>query len=363
MGTKARVSHIDIAKSFTLILVCAYHAYPVHDEMLLEFNRFCAAFRMPMFFFMSGVFVNLGRNFQKDCCVKFDGMIKPYFVASAMMLVTMFVSLQMGVEKVTWDRFTVNIFAVFTGDPIHLFWAPLWFLPHLFLVSVVGGVSVRHVSGSRLHVMVMMLTLCMVFAIAEMLRKPSVFGGEFGFSIVNDFDHLPYAVSSLPVSLLFYLMGYYFKKQVVDFKLNVILIAFSLIVLICLPYSHMKVVLATGDFYPEMEAILRAVAGIYLMVFVAYSFSKMRGASLVFLWVGQASLFVYIFHAFVKTLGKAVVEPVGLGEYAQWNLVFFMMIVIPTIAYHALKNKEVVKLFFFAHKKTTQYLMDHFKKM
>ena len=137
--SKKRLRALDIAKGIAIILVVIGHAVPdatthmgIQSEGLAILNRLIYSFHMPLFFLISGYFVNtLAENQSRVSAIwkKFQRLMVPYI----------FVGLCYAPCKLLLSRFA--------NDPFHLsnLWkmvigvnpdGELWFLYSLFVISV-----------------------------------------------------------------------------------------------------------------------------------------------------------------------------------------------------------------------------------
>ena len=73
-----RVATIDIAKGISIILVVFGHSQLGHYYP--NINNALGLFRMPLFFFLSGVFFNSNSTLVYFIFKKSDALLKPYFV-------------------------------------------------------------------------------------------------------------------------------------------------------------------------------------------------------------------------------------------------------------------------------------------
>ena len=69
---------IDIAKGITIVGVAFQHSHL--ENFLPGLNHFLGLFRMPLFFFLSGIFFNEAIHFRDLVLSKTDSLLKPYFL-------------------------------------------------------------------------------------------------------------------------------------------------------------------------------------------------------------------------------------------------------------------------------------------
>lgn len=105
--------------------------------------NYVASFRMPLFFFLAGLFLKPAMNFTKLVAWKADALLKPYAVTL----------LALGtVHVLTGKTDAANYLAgrVY-GNGATVPWMPLWFLTHLFAVYLFGWACCRllHLPSQR----------------------------------------------------------------------------------------------------------------------------------------------------------------------------------------------------------------------
>ncbi|MEW8384709.1 MAG: acyltransferase family protein, partial [Candidatus Thiodiazotropha taylori] len=119
-----RVKHVDIAKGISITLVAMFHTKlrifvpDIVDPLSL--------FRLPLFFFLSGIFFSWAAAPGAFVSHKFEALLKPYLVVLLSLFLLGFIS----GEDDSVERLVGIFYAV--GDTIE--WIPMWFLPHLFAV-------------------------------------------------------------------------------------------------------------------------------------------------------------------------------------------------------------------------------------
>ena len=120
-----RVEHVDIAKGISIILVALFHSriYSLAPDIMNAMGLF----RMPLFFFLSGVFFSASADTRTFLWKKSDALLKPYF---ATLLTVFLFTVLFGEEDLL--RQLIGIFYG-NGVTIQSRWIPLWFLTHLFL--------------------------------------------------------------------------------------------------------------------------------------------------------------------------------------------------------------------------------------
>jgi polysaccharide biosynthesis protein PslL len=89
------------------------------------------SFHMPLFFFLSGYFINTAIGFWGFTVKRFNSLLKPYLFTIFMIYFTSISFEQMGFQTAL-GRIIKSLYA----SGYYIDWVQLWFLPHLFAVSL-----------------------------------------------------------------------------------------------------------------------------------------------------------------------------------------------------------------------------------
>src|SRR5574342_15210 len=124
-----RIGYIDIAKGIGIVLVVMGH----NDFSLISpfAHKLIYSFHMPMFFFMSGMFFKPDIPFWKFLQQRYNRVLKP-FVATILLIYFASISF----SKVSMIMAGRRLIKALYSNGYYLDWVQLWFLPHLFVVSL-----------------------------------------------------------------------------------------------------------------------------------------------------------------------------------------------------------------------------------
>ena len=137
-----RIEYLDIAKGIGILLVVLGH----NDfEVISPFvQRFIYTFHMPLFFFLSGYFINTAVPFFAFFKKRFNALIKPYIFTIFLIYFT-----SISFEKMGFNTAITRTVKSLYGSGHYLDWVQLWFLPHLFVVSLYAFLFIALVSRLR----------------------------------------------------------------------------------------------------------------------------------------------------------------------------------------------------------------------
>jgi len=124
-----RIEYMDIARGIGILLVVLGH----NDfEVLSLFARqIIYSFQIPLFFFLSGYFVNTSISFLDYFKKRFNGLLKPFLFTLFLIYFT-----SISFEKMGFNTAISRIVKSLYGTGHYIDWVQLWFLPHLFVVSL-----------------------------------------------------------------------------------------------------------------------------------------------------------------------------------------------------------------------------------
>ena len=282
-----RVSLIDVAKGLSILLVVLGHSHIL--DQLKEVNRALSSFRMPFFFFLSGIFFKPQNSFWQTCLSKFDSLLKPYFF-------TLFVVACLG-GNLSLERMAEILYGV--GKTIKWPWSPNWFLPHLWLLFIFSWLFIRfrvyRDNNPRWNICILLFLLAVTPYTMGMFWEQNC--AVFGTSMT--LYGLPFSADIVPVSLFFFLLGYSLKEKVKIFKPSLVLFAASFAAFVL---SHVFLdiyVSLNGRVYRTVAAAtFVAVCGIYFSLSLAYFLDKIEPVAKIFRYVGSRSLFLLLFHGY-----------------------------------------------------------------
>ena len=289
---------IDISKGIGILSVVLCHNWIAYNNH--ELNRIIYSFHMPLFFFISGIFFNPNSSFKLFVSNKFQSLLKPYFVV--LLVLFLFNYFFNFVTKTSFDN-TKYFFKLLYGSSSTLNWAPLWFLPHLFLVFIAGWFVhhniFRHLQHCFYKVIFLSITLLVGMLTIQTFWLAPV--DPFGLNLIlynkNLLHGLPFDIDIILVTLPFFMFGALCAKKMQYFQLNIVYTALSLVIFIGLHYSYnYSIAFHLRQYDHFMVSTLQIITGIYLVISIASLCTKYKILSKVLSYLGQASLFILIFH-------------------------------------------------------------------
>jgi fucose 4-O-acetylase-like acetyltransferase len=334
----ARVEHVDIAKGISITLVALHHSDL--QPFVADATRPLGLVRMPLFFFLSGLFVAWAQPTGTFALKKADALLKPYLVVLLGLLAAHALAGRPGLATEAWG--------ILWGNGYTIAWTPLWFLPHLFLVGVachglyrVAALG-RWPGWARVGLVLALLAVGMV-AIDAFWYPPDT-------RPVLSFDApgLPLSLDLLPTTAAFFLAGAFLRTQVLAFRPHAgpVLLAAAAFAAVALGSAaqvnlHKRVVDLPGP------AAVGAFSGIYLVLALSWALTRLPSARVLLCRLGAGSLYILIFHGWIGRRVFRMGSPEGTDATIAWAAVAFALsVLLPLGLQWATERSAVLALLF-----------------
>jgi len=298
-----RIQYIDLAKGFCIILVVVFHIFEAIHHVPV-FWRSLSVFRMPLYFFLSGLFFKEYEGFLGFFLRKVNKLLIPFFF---FYLVTSFAFPNI-----------LYVFGLTTGHPqslgINGLWAfineefannAIWFLLALFIVNIYFYlilVFVKSLTSSSNMVAILVTLVC--FGIG-FLGSTFI---SYNFNFPCFFDT---AMSALP----FFAMGYVFNKYTDILIPNKFDKFLPIIVVVCL---SLTLILVNGrcsyktntfSINPFFQYVL-GMTGTLGVIFLA---KLLRNLPFVSYW-GRYSIMILVTHNLIIPVYLSLLLKTGLSQ-------------------------------------------------
>jgi fucose 4-O-acetylase-like acetyltransferase len=194
-----RIEYLDIAKGIGILLVVLGHND--FEVISLFAQRLIYSFHMPLFFFLSGYFINTAVPFFDFFKKRFNGLIKPYLFTIFLIYFT-----SVSFEKMGFNTAITRTIKSLYGSGHYLDWVQLWFLPHLFVVSLYAFLFITLVSKLRNRwatwgILLVTLAIAVPFLNAFYPFPISILGKDY------ELFGLPFSLDLVLVSGFFFILG------------------------------------------------------------------------------------------------------------------------------------------------------------
>jgi fucose 4-O-acetylase-like acetyltransferase len=337
---EGRVNQIDIAKGISITLVAMHHSQL--KVLIPEFIDPLGLFRMPLFFFLSGIFFTWGVGAKDFIYKKFESLLKPYFVVLFSILL---INLLMG-----YGGLADKLLGIFFGNGATLDWkwAPLWFLPHLFAVYCFTYILFKYCHFSKLKSLSFTIIIAMFFIFGSMLI--SLFWSREADIDSTTFLGLPFSLDIILLTSAFFILGQHLRENIVNFQLNIPVAILSLVTFLSvLTFTEAKINLNQRVYNDVFFSTLGAASGIYLTLTLSFLIAKNEILSFVPKYLGAASLYILIFHSF---LSRKIFSYLSEGNYNDSTVLyiaflsFILSVLIPLLIKKVIENSDILSLGF-----------------
>ncbi len=319
---RKRFDHIDIAKGISIILVALHHSYLSELAAVISYRM--SVFRMPLFFFMSGIFFSYAAGFKPFIVKRAEALLKPYFVIA--IAVTLVVFLFEGEYRYRLFRFLYT-----NGTIIERPWTPLWFLPHLFAVHLFSYIVNRYTPYRKLSIRYKWLVLFVMLVVG--LFVVDFYSNPVISSLAGTYVHvwgLPFSIDILLVSSVYFLAGSLLREQVKTFEVHFYKLVTAIVgLLTILLFFEVSIDLVMRSVGSHVLALIGSVLGIYVVVGLSKLIEKTVWLKRILLAAGGASLVILIFHVFIETQFLALFEIKDWDHLPRFlaSLTFFLLCV------------------------------------
>ena len=285
MGEYKRIEWVDMLKGVGIILVMLGHAsFP--EALVTEIYTF----HMPLFFFLSGYVFSIKKysNLKDFLTYKAKTLLLPLMVFSIFMTIanTIFdIVSKIGYSNVI-ANLKNNIFdIIFQARGITIVSA-LWFIGCIFFCQVIFYLILKIAKEDNLKILI---SINIVFVIGVIYRN-----------LIN--MNLPYSIDVSLIAILFFGLGYlfkrYFEKIKVYFKLKYIIVYLSINILfgfLNFKSIHVRIDMFYNIYGNYLFFIISAVSGIFMCITLFYNIKKISILS----YIGKNSLIYYSLHQYI----------------------------------------------------------------
>ncbi len=315
---------IDAMKGIAILLVVLGHTWALAP--FEEFNRVILTFDLPVFLFVAGVFLRPGGSTFGFALSKADAILKPYAVAL----------LALGLWWGSLNATYVGDVLYGIGPSVVWPWVPVWFLPHLFVTLVLCFLLLRLVRApSRIWYLPLAVVLIgLGVALSRTLRARGIVTDEIG---------LPGCADIALISAGFVLAGYACRDQVLGYRPRLSHLALALVVFGGLHvFSDASVNFRERvyDSFPINTA--EAFSGIALVLIASCWIVAWAPLGALFVGLGQRSIFILIFHAYVHDKLFLGLEPFVAAVAPRAVISVGLAILAPVILYEIVRRTPVL---------------------
>jgi fucose 4-O-acetylase-like acetyltransferase len=340
-----RIEVLDIARGIGILLVVLGH----NDFGAISpfFHQVIYSFHIPLFFFLSGYFINTTQPFFDYFKKRFHAVLKPYLFT---IFLIYFASVSF--EKMGFQTALGRILKSLYGSGYYIDWVALWFLPHLFVVSLYAFLFISLVSRLRNRWVTWGILLVTLVVSTLILRifypfSISIFGKEY------ELYGLPFSLDLVLLSGFFFLVGNEVRQAAPEknFDNLFLLIGTGIGLILLNALFPDRVDIAVRVYESPLVNTAEAVLGILFVLAVSRQIENhaQRLGSL-FKYLSNISLIILLFHVPIQAFwGEKVLT--ATDHFPLSILVGFIMGVLgPILIYEIFIRFNPVASYWFGRK-------------
>ncbi len=293
---------IDIVKGLGIILVVLGHNSWVGSPDNAELSRVIFSFHVPLFFFLSGIFLRESDDLRSFLWSKADSLLKPYFVVLIFLgVLKLILSIAMNLVEAPTFQY---ILGVLWGNGITIPWPPLWFLSHLFISLSFSFFVLKLTKGMPILYLILIVLLMFLIGLSaiSLFWLPTTFiNAPVTF---NSLPGLPWGLDITLITSTFILAGYMLHDKIKNFNFNLNIFFVALVIFTSMHYYFDETIdLNMRSYGNSVISSIQAITGIYITISIAALLNRYKYGKKMLSYLGSGSLFILIFHSSAQ--GKA----------------------------------------------------------
>jgi len=340
-----RIEYIDIARGIGILLVVLAHNDFAYVSVFA--HKLIYSFHMPLFFFLSGYFLNVSIPFVEFVKKRFNTLLKPYLFTIFLIYFT-----SISFDNMSFATALRRIGKSMYGAGHYIDWVQLWFLPHLFVVSlyaflffmIFGRLNNRYI---RWVALIVTLGVSSLFLQDFYPFTLSVFGKQY------ELFGLPFSLDLVLLSGFFFILGSE-MRQVTSEKTfeNIYLLLGTGIGLILMnlflsPVNDFN----TRTYESYLINTIESITGILFVLALSRQIEvRTNRLAFLFSYFGQISLFILLFHVPIQDFWSQKVRAIVDNlQFSIW-VGFFMGVAGSVLIYELFIKANPVASWWFGRK-------------
>jgi fucose 4-O-acetylase-like acetyltransferase len=291
-----RNTTIDIARGIGIILVVLGHNWTVLQDKG-ELFRVIYSFHLPLFFFLSGVFLKDSAPLGPFALSRTDALLKPYFVVLVLLGIAHMLAPR--VFPVTATTPLAYFSGVLYATNATIAWTPLWFLPGLFVASVLSMAILRATKAlkSRTAWLVLITFALLAAGIRWMDSFWQIDTTRLHFMGLEKLPGLPWSLDLAFISTACMLAGFLLGKPVMAMRFSAAGLVVATVAFASLhAYFDETIDLNLRAYGDPLICTLQAALGIYIVLCASSLLQRYGAPRRSLSYIGSASLFILLFH-------------------------------------------------------------------
>jgi fucose 4-O-acetylase-like acetyltransferase len=341
-ATTRRNATIDIARGLGIILVVLGHNWIVLHERG-ELFRVIYSFHLPLFFFLSGLFLKDSARLGDFALSRADALLKPYAVVLVLLGIA-----EMLAPKLVPVADTTPL-AYFSGvlyaTAPTIAWTPLWFLPHLFVATVFSLAILRATRTLANRPAWLFVIACALLAtgIAAISRFWQIDTAALHFMGQDRLPGLPWSLDLLFISTPCILFGFLLARPVAAMRFNPLWFGAAALAFAALhAFFDEAMDLNLRVYGNPLVSTLQAALGTYLALSASSLLQRFAAVQRPLAYIGAASLFILLFHYVVQGRAFLVLSHFSRNEVLVGLASFVAGVLLPLLLLELVRRQRHV---------------------
>lgn len=331
-----RSQFIDIAKGIGISLVVLLHNPLLSGKL---FN-IVISFIMPLFFFLSGVFLKSSKPFKIVLADKFNSLLKPYF--ATLLPAGLVYSLFKG-KNIIWYSL-----GVFYGNGDTIVFDQLWYLTNLFAVVLFSYGLIKIFGDKFRKIQVRILILSTMLTVGVFIIK---YFWKMKVNILNysyELPGLPFSLDIIFITSFYYLLGYFLSQYILNLKPSNLFFFICLFIFITLHSLFNKSMDLNDRIYDGIIiTTIEALSGTYIILHISYYLQLNDLIARLFSFLGTSSIFILLFHYAIQEKAHMLLfNYLGVNFTLSALIAFIAGLLFPILLMNIIKKNVYLSIFF-----------------
>lgn len=299
-----RIGYIDLAKGFCIILVVLLHITIFYHQHL-PFPNFWRAFRMPLYFFLSGFFFKTYGGFGDFVRKKTNKLLVPFFffylTLSVFLSLFLYNTFGIKLEKALNFEYSTALTEFYTRELFPI--SAIWFLLCLFEVNIFFYFCHIITESIKIYRIPILVFISLLF-------------GFTGLLLCRLNINLPMFIDSSMSALPFFMMGYMINKHTqilhsnqIDKFVPVIFVISSLVIFFLADRVSYRTNMFVGKSY--LTCYLCGFLGAMSIILIS---KKVGHLPLISFW-GRYSIMILVSHQLLYQSYAVIIDKIGGGDF------------------------------------------------
>jgi polysaccharide biosynthesis protein PslL len=334
----SRNNTIDIARGIGIIFVVFGHNWIVLHQTG-ELFRIIFSFHMPLFFFLSGIFLRESDSLKQFIFSKIDSLLKPYLVVLTLL----------GIAKILRPT---SLFTYFFGTAYATIatipWEPLWFLPHLFVALLFSrGIlqTTKDFNFRPLWIACIATFLAIVgIAYINIFWQIDISNWSYTNLLFGKIKHLPglpWSLDLICLSSAYILCGFLVRQNIKSITFHPPTFSIAVLIFFLLHYYFDQTINIAMRLHGDLLiATSQAILGIYIVVAISALLDTFTILGKTLAYLGSSSLFILIFHDAAQSKTFEVLGKFSKAEYLNGAISFLVAMILPIVCLEITKRQR-----------------------